>query len=638
MSVKNPILTHNVFIGLDDGGVKDQFAVLLNPGLAAAGLGVGAGTTSSAGPTVAAPTFSESITTLARETRSVFASTNKNLLTFEHSYNFDGQNSEPKFKIKVLDLDDNLITQFLKLGISADTSVSSPTGSPPVFKPKITPVWIAYGTGSDSEDWVGPMDGYLTEIELSYDANLLRSYELTIMALPLTGRSTQMIGGGYEITSKMYFDEIQKNQFHRSIENLFVEYIKANLGPDVQAIILLPNMNEYLGSIFRTLERVLVTYLNQVYATQGLSQLIDIKKEVMRDILGALGFMGGESNTTSPPNAGLRGPGGIPNPSIPPKVGGQPGFIQTPGAAQRDDVPAEVEADVSKITQRINRQSYNDIATQNNSLSYLTGSPGTLGITVDFLSSDWRTTTYHSTIAIKIEEGQENEDPREFFAKFVKNLDNLIADYKVNLGYTYETDNALKTFWEANGIIADPSKPVLIVGDQKLISNYLYGDLSIYKNLKDEIVAARGSIDPTTEKELLESIDLTVTLIDGTTTHLESIKIPKDVDNSSFEHVYKKITSEEYQEDIYSLLHPGARGNSLSISRGAGVGVAGVSEFNTVGTKAALELAIQGITVEFLAGYPGSNIISFEQDISKYLLANLFKVARSAAEKEFFNT
>mgnify|MGYP003636779519 FL=1 len=600
MSRKNPIGTQNVFIGLDVSGSRAEFAALLNPALGSVGLAVGSGRT----PATAIPAFSESIATLARETKSVFAASNKNLLTFEHTFNFDGQNSEPQFKIKVLDLDDNLVSQFLQFGIVADPD----SATNDIFKPKITPVWVAYGSDTDPGRWVGPLDGYLTDIQLSYDANLLRSYELTITSVPFTGRRQQKLRGisGYELVTEVQKDAIDKNELQNTIEELFTEYIKANIGPDVQPIILLPNINLYISSMMDKLKETLKSYITEIGTTGVLTGWypgkntdkffeISINREVYRDILGALGFFSGEG-------------------SLP--------LALTDSALYREENWKKV------LDQTLNRRqdaTYSTMLSKSPSLNFRIDGVGSLGATLE--ADKW----YWQTITVKIVENAENDDPVLFFHKFLRNLDSLISTYKINPGVTYETDYAIKKYWESKGIIASADRPVFIVGDTQLIMNYLYGDIQVYKALKDEIIAAQLSRAAGTAAtdETDEALNLTLTLLEEGFAHTDAVALP---DKSYFQNIWDVITTDAYLMDMYTLFHSEPKILFKDIE---GVGVAGVSDFATKALAKSLEVAIGSIVVEFRGGYMDSNILSFEQDISKYLLANLFRVARTAAEKNF---
>jgi len=672
MSRRNPIATHNVIIGLDTSGMKDRFADVLNPELGKIGLAAPTGRT----PATSVTKFAEELSTLAKEEDSIFAASNDNLLTFEHTFNFDGQNSEPKFKVKLIDVNDNLITQFLKFGVTSAPPSSPPGGaasvppsSPPggvaagapIFKPKITPVWIAYGTGNDPTGWVGPMDGYLTDIQLSYDANLLRTYDLTITSLPISGKHSTNIGSGARFKWRVSFlsDALQENKFQRELEKLLRAYIRSNLGSDVQPIIILPDINYQLNKLRGPLASALNRYMEEVVSKNPFESYyyVDYEQEVMRDICSALGFVSGE--TTAPVAAGETPlnrfgypyPGRNADGTL--NWGGKShwatnkqeqvdllGPVKTGNDFPGVNINREYKegSDFNdEIRKRQYRKSYNDIATESPSLAYLTNSPAKLGLTMRWESAGSKLGPWseHKQMTLALADDPENSDPVEFFHKFLRNLDNLIGTYKINGIVTYETNNTLKRYWEKEGIINDATKPVFIAGDLQLISNYLYADLYVYKTLRNQIIVAKeenlastGSAGDDVDKVF----DKTLKLIEKGLKHTESIKLPT---NTMYPKTWKAVVDDTYQFAVQTILNPNPVG--VDTKDFEGVGFAGTTDFVTMAAQKEMELAINNVVHEFRAGYPDSNILSFEQDISKYLLANLFKVAKTAAEKDFFS-
>lgn len=696
---RNPIATQNVYIGFDAGDVEAKDTIIRSMYPESEEEYVAGGGTL---PQPSVDSFSKVITDLAKNTSGIFASTQSNLITFEHSYNFDGQNTEPKFKVKVLDVDDNIVKQFLELMITYDTTkleeeLEKGTLKPDkdgklrnvevgkdsiddwvVFKPKLTPVWVTYGSGDNPSNWVGPFDGYVTDVQLTYDANLIRQYEITIHTLATTGPKTTALKGGtgWQLVTKLYFDDIVNNRFQWAIEELFTRYLKLNMGAEVQFIILLPNVNEYLRRVSTDLVRLSSKFSEVLMEAWGYGTGTDrsrardaftAEREVMRDILGVLGFIGGESKFSYQEGSfeGDRGKGiltetrGFAGGTI---AGGHPD--QTFPLRFMDRITG---ADVR----------YRDMLRKNPATAYIADAAGDLGIEtrVDYAHpfpeprigprDRARSAASIEPIAIKILGGPENSDPVDFFHKFIRNLDQLISDYTLNSIVMYESDHAIKKFWERLGIIDDANKPVVIVGDALIISNYLYGDIAVYEHLQDALEAdiSGGNDDPQLQvmlKLVQENLQFTKAVKlpqpAPTNTAGDPIEIEREqgyaIDSkgnavyprperpslgdrpadSYYEPIWSILREPTYRQDMFTLL---AKNPKASYHEAFGLDFAGVEDFTTASSKLFLKVAIHDINHEFRAGYPNSNIVSFEHDISKYLLANLFRVSKTAAVKDF---
>jgi hypothetical protein len=703
MSVRNPIGTQNVFIGFNEsdvaideareahktagttykGPVKDRLGGLFYPHAEKIqGLSIGSGRASvkAPDPGVTPLSFDESLQDIVKGARdTIFASTNENLISFEHSFNFDGQHNPPTIKVKLLDVDDSMVAEFLKLSVAYNLddlqeslksgkvkydkrktiSKTQPDGSVieesnpdygkitgaevgqnanddwVVFKPKITPVWVAYGMGASPETWVGPMDGFVTDIKVDYDGSLVRQYEITITALPFGGKAEASLAGashGSQVTASLDFESITDMSFQLLIELLLHEYLRAVLGPDIQILIVLPDINKYLSPVLEAMQESIRAYLKELGVDQkalGASQsksrsgvsarrvarelrpdAWNYNGETMREVLGALGFMGGESKFPLQIASNYRM---------------LPGITTDPLTLRG----RSFEKIKQLLRERALTQTYNDIRSKNPSLSYITDAQEALGISEvhGFPGGSPTQAATHSGVDVKINT-DEHRDPVKFMYTFMNNLDGLIAKYKITPTVTYENDSTLKKYWASRGIIEDASKPVYIVGDQQLISNYLYGDLAVYQELKDAIEDAMKvtGVSPTSKVTLEE----TLKLIEAQLTAAGDVLLPT---RSNFQdELWDVVTTPAYLENVYTLLHEGSKISYLDYE---GVEVPGVEGFTTMSSQVVLRAILRAVLVEFRSGYKNSNVLSLEQDISKYLLANLWRVAKSAAVKDF---
>ena len=271
--MKNPIGTTNIVIGFDLDVQKDFFR--LEDGKHG----------------LTEQKFTELLADPEISSKILVSTAGANLTKFEHSFNLDGDNKSPHFKIKFVDLDDSILKKLLSCYISVNPDAWYPDqaakGRGLGYKPKgkswrrmttsealiyaglaedpldiilsaemlgtrgvgllnttpdsdpiddddnaaflkdkygvdvaaeygggdlskgleafmskvrnrnllkhklknnpplVTKVFVMYGMGSDFRHWVGPFQGVITRIGISYDSNLLQEYEILINSTSL---------------------------------------------------------------------------------------------------------------------------------------------------------------------------------------------------------------------------------------------------------------------------------------------------------------------------------------------------------------------------------------------------------------------------------------------------------------------
>jgi len=177
----------------------------------------------------------------------------------------------------------------------------------------------------------------------------------------------------------------------------------------------------------------------------------------------------------------------------------------------------------------------------------------------------------------------------------------------------------------------DPTEPsVLVIGDEKLVTQFLYGDMHFAYTLATELETADPSFDPMGggaaapgepnpyevpeyKKTIMRALDALPRLIRGG----------------------EVLRHRLFWESI-ATLHLGPRAMPfLTHSYFEPDPILPDFSFDDSDTISAMYKTLTAQLPEFRAGYPESNILSLEENLDKYLLANIARISHSAAIKDF---
>jgi hypothetical protein len=671
-----------------------------------------------------------------KKQKSVFASTSKNILTMEHSFNYDGKSTgSPLIKIKCLDLDEDFMSNFLNFLIVPDqedlvlqfssaatgretfhpsdvdrpkdgdefrvwarTSLGITIGTAKVirnivYSPPVTPVWVMYGAGETRQEWAGPYLGYVTRLDLSYDSANVKEYVLTIT--PTFARADDPIADKY-ISSNTEFQAFTVvNVNHMSIDNVlsWVErvletYFVQTLG--VHNIILaLPDLSKMVVPLYEKIykgienEWEIITKRHRHRPSNEHPVWLDIDREVWRVILGAMGFDVGEMpifvvqgvfndgdaklmkeayvrdgrawrgpifDSTDPAESEMYDVGGF-------ALGGS--VYGLGGSQNWRDLTGE-QLDAFKR----NRDRYKGF--RNSEMAFVMGtelqdyiekSAATfLGVSRKTKFSFYEDrpeytgpkavveASFPRYLTIKIPVTDAEKDPITFLTNFFKRLQGIIPVYYFGVPYySFENNKLIIDYWNsledrrfAPEPGDDPSvfrfdtteESVLVVGDKKMVQNIVYAGLAGFEVALRELAATSvttaghpGYIDPDSPggKKLAEAIE-------SLRQYITSMQTFTPTTNDSNFRWWDTVKSTSYKDFFFR--------NFVRIPRLDRLLTSSYS-LDEVGRRQQLfKELIQETVAEFRTGYKDPNIISIKQDISKYLLANIFKISKTAALKD----
>jgi len=669
--IKSPIITPNVLIGYETEDMDDILEKRRK------------GITK-----VEEYSFADMIADL-RMTESLIASTGYNILTFEHSFNFDGKKEAPIYKVKCVDLDDKALDKFLDFTIlpndddldiqfcSTATGRKTFTSTTPArpksvdefkalmslddsdkvsfkvnYMPPMTAVWIMYGQGENPANWGGPYLGYITALSLKYDSGNVREYSLTITPTLTRADDTQTntaISNTAPFVTEIPMSRtgVSNGEVLRWLEPLLDSYFRDSLGME-NVLIVLPNLSEMLKPVFEKIKAPIEKFIKDhslgakmagrvepVGATFG----VDVDREVWRVIMGVMGIQTGEIPIVQRVDT--------PEPFKGFSIKGGP-FEYPAGTT----VGTNLKADLSLgrgVLAGVNPYDYRQWETLKADIQELVNKkiPTYLGLSDKTEFSFYEESEEFEGLEIALEETgrnfvfrisdtSENRDIQKFLSKFFAGLQILLPSYYLGEPYwAYESNKLIIDYWKSLTVaptaasiaagdstrkpafyIANDEESVLVVGDSKTIHNYLYGEIYGYKYLLAN--TSHPGTHPSKANQLRQ-------IKNALEEYISVAEKTLPTGEGSVFSFWTAINEESYQKFFFDTFTNLQQTTDNMLAQG----------FKWTEDAALLfQALLRNMTAEFRSGYKDSNIISFEQDISKYILANIYRISKSSALKD----
>jgi hypothetical protein len=521
------------------------------------------------------------------------------------------------------------------------------------YMPPMTAVWIMYGQGENPANWGGPYLGYITALSLKYDSGNVREYSLTITPTLTRADDTQTntaISNNASFVTEIPMTQagVSNGEVLQWLEPLLDSHFRDSLGME-NILIVLPNLSEMLKPVFEKIKAPIEKFIKDHslgakmagrVTVPGVTFGLDVDREVWRVIMGVIGIQTGEIPIVQRVDAA--GPFEVETFAGPAQFPAGPTF----GVNRR--LPLGHDAPIGTVP-FLNPYDYEQWFLLQYDLKNMVNKkiPTYLGLSDKTEFSFYEESEEFEGLEIalaetgrnyvfRLSDTSENRDIQKFLSRFFAGLQILLPSYYLGEPYwAYESNKFIIDHWRSLTVaptaasiaagdstrkpafyIANDEESVLVVGDSKTIHNYLYGEIYGYKYL------LANTPHPGTHPAKAHQLRQIKNALEEYISVAEKTLPTGERSVFSF---WPAIKEESYQKFFFDTFTNLQQATDNMLAQG----------FKWTEDAALLfQALLRNMTAEFRSGYKDSNIISFEQDISKYILANIYRISKSSALKD----